>query len=439
MDEVMKIRASFTVLALSLFSPFALNAQIVLRSVEEAQTFALKNNSGNKVQQLKTMQASQNKRTANAFLFPNISAGASGQYNIDVQETPVPGELLGKSNETVYLKFGKSYNYTAGINVNYNLLNWTSLLESKTVAAQFSLQQANQSYYEQGLRQQTSQSYYAVVISQQAIGIWKQNLAVADSIKELTRKKFAEGIVDQLSLNQAEINVKNVKQQLDKAQLFCDQCYAELKTLLSVADSVSLSISEKQGFTPLQEDDFQLLPDRESEVYKSQVLVSDYQMKSARSAFLPQVSLKGYWGSYNYSDDFGLSLGSASWKPSSYIGLSVSMPIFTGFANKSKYNAAKVQKLIASENYEEAVRNRAVNDSQLWKEYFSAERVANLSLERLHLSQQNMALALQKYQEGLTGLSDYLDTFNSNLSIQNEYLTNVSQFRMVQSELDARR
>lgn len=425
-------------LFLSCLFTLAGNAQVVLRSAEEAKGFALNNNVGNRVQQLKTAQAQQNKRTANAFLYPNISAGASGQYNIHVQETPVPGELMGKPGETVFLKFGKDYNYTAGINVNYNLLNWTSVFESKVASAQVNLQQANESYYVQQLKQQAIQAYYAVVVSQQAIGIWTQNLVVADSITSLTNKKFHEGLVDLLSVNQAEINRKDVQQQLDKAQLYLDQCQLQLKSVLSIPDSVAVEVVEKQSFSPIEADELSLLPDKEADVYKKEADVSDYQMKAARSVFLPQISLKGYFGSYHYSDNIDPSFGS-NWKPSSYVGLTVSVPIFTGFANKSKYNASKIERQIALYNYQEAIRSSQINDSQLWKRYYSTQRVANITLEKLKLSEQNMVLAFRKYEEGLTSLSDYLNTFDSNLSIQNQYLTDVSQFRIVQAEIKARR
>lgn len=433
----MKAKSLAFVLILCLYA-FPGNAQIILHSADEAKNFALKNNAGNKVQQLRTVQAKQNKRTANAFMFPNISAGASGQYNIHVQETPVPGELMGKPGETAFLKFGKDYNYTAGINVNYNLLNWTSVFESRTASAQVNLQEANESYFAQQLKQEAVQAYYSVVVSQRAIDIWKQNLVVADSIKDLTNKKFGEGLADLLSLNQAEINRKDVQQQLDKAQLYLDQCLVQLKSALSIPDSVGVSVIEEQAFSPVEADKLSLQPDKATDVYKNQADVYDYQMKAARSAFLPQISLKGYFGSYHYSDNIAPSFGS-NWKPSSYVGLSVNIPIFTGFANKSKYNASKIEKQIALNNYQEAIRGSKVNDSQLWKRYHSAQRVANITLEKLKLSEQNMVLALRKYEEGLTGLSDYLDTFQSHLSLQNQYLTDVSQFRIVQAEMEARR
>lgn len=433
----MNTRCLVLISVLVLFA-LASKAQIILRSADEAKDFALRNNVGNKVQQLKTVQAKQNKRAANAFLFPNISAGASGQYNIHVQETPVPGELMGKPGETVFLKFGKDYNYTAGISVNYNFLNWTSVFESKEVSAQVNLQQATESYYRQQLKQQAVRAYYAVVVSQQAIGIWKQNLAVADSITSLTNKKFQEGLVDLLSVNQAEINRKDVLQQLDRAQLYLDQCQMQLKTALSIPDSVAVEVVEKQEFSPIDADKLSLLPDKEADVHRYEADVAGYQMKAARSAFLPQVSLKGYFGSYHYSDNIDPSFGS-NWKPSSYVGVSVSVPIFTGFANKSKYNASKIERQIALCNYQEAIRSSQVNDSQLWKQYYSAQRVANITLEKLKLSEQNMALALLKYEEGVTNLSDYLNTFDANLSIQNQYLTDVSQFRIVQAEMEARR
>jgi len=54
-----------------------------------------------------------------------------GTKNIKTPETPVPGEILGKPGETVYLKFGQDYSYNTGLTISKSILNWQAKYQTK--------------------------------------------------------------------------------------------------------------------------------------------------------------------------------------------------------------------------------------------------------------------------------------------------------------------
>lgn len=415
-------------------------AQVKISSIEEAQKYALEHNYGHKMQQLKISQAREQKQTANAFLYPTISAGFNGQYNIDISETPVPGELVGKPGETVYMKFGKEYSYTAGLNVNYNILNWTSVYQSRIAASNIQLAQANNQYYQQQLREQVGQSYYAATTALQAEKIWEQSLLAADTIVQLTQKKFDEGLADQLNLNQAIINKMQVAQQLERTKIYSIQITNQLKMLLGINENDEMTLTEIMPKEKIELTSALLINgDNKAEVLKQQEKVATYEMKASLSAFAPQISLKGYSGANQYWNDFDFSFDSNDWRKSNYVGISVTMPIFTGFANKSKYDAAKIQRQIAQTAYNEEVENAKLENNSLLKQYFSSINVVNTSFEKMNLSGENLHLAGEKYEQGLLSLTDYLEIFNSNLSVQNQYLSDLSDFRSVKATIDSRK
>lgn len=415
-------------------------AQVKINSIENAQKYALEHNYGRKIQQMKISQAQAQKQTANAFLYPNISAGMNGQYNIDISETPVPGELVGKPGETVFMKFGKEYSYTAGLNVNYNILNWTSVYQSRIAASNIQLAQANNRYYEQQLKEQVGQNYYAVTTAIQAEKIWEQSLLAADTIVLLTQKKFDEGIVDRLNLNQAIINKMQVEQQLERTKAYTIQITNQLKMLLGINENDSITLTEivpKEKIIPTVE--LPIIADSKAEVLKQQEKVADYEMKASLATFAPQVSLKGYFGANQFWNDLNFSFNSNDWRKSNNVGISITMPIFTGFANKSKYDAAKIQKKMAQTAYNEEVANAELKNNSLLKQYFSAMNIANTSFDKMRLSGVNLALARKKYEQGLLSLTDYLEFFNLNLSVQNQYLSDLSDFRAVKATIDSRK
>ncbi|MBP1639384.1 MAG: outer rane efflux protein precursor [Bacteroidetes bacterium] len=414
-------------------------AQLRFTSVNEVQQFALEHNQENKIQKLKTLEAKENRNLSNAFLYPNITGSFNGQYNIDISETPVPGDLMGKPGATIYMKFGKEYTYNAGINVSYNILNWSSVYQSKISKVNIQLAEANSIYTKQQLKEQAGQIYYATITAQRAEEIWKQNKLIADTIEQITLQKFRDGLVDLLAVNQAKINTNQVSQQVQKTSLYAQQCVNQLKMLLAIDEKTDLQLTEKLDTGKLEILPVTILPDSHTEILKYQQKISEYEMKSSLAAFAPQISFKGYFGANQFWNSLDFSFNKQDWHLSNYVGLSISIPIFAGFANKSKYNAAKIEKQIAQIAYYEEITNNALKDNILSKNYFTSISVVNSSLEKVRLSKENMRLAEQKYNQGLINLTDYLETFNTNLSIQNQYLTDLSEYLSIKSTIESRK
>ena len=96
-------------------------AQHVFNSLHDVWEYSLSNNPENTIYQLRIEQAEQDKKTATSYLYPKAAVSFSGQRSIDIPETPVPGELIGKPGETVYMKFGQNYSFNSGISLSKTL------------------------------------------------------------------------------------------------------------------------------------------------------------------------------------------------------------------------------------------------------------------------------------------------------------------------------
>jgi outer membrane protein len=103
-----------SVVTVILMNSFVLNAQQIFHSIDEIWTYAKENNPDNLIYQLQVDKATKDQKTANSALYPTVSAGFSGQHNIYIAETPIPGEAVGQPGETEYIKFGLPYAYNGG-------------------------------------------------------------------------------------------------------------------------------------------------------------------------------------------------------------------------------------------------------------------------------------------------------------------------------------
>ena len=116
--------------------------------------------------------------------------------------------------------------------------------------------------------------------------------------------------------------------------------------------------------------------------------------------YIPTANLTANYGQTQYSNQFDL-FKKSSWFPSSYIGLSISVPIFDGFFKDANIRQAKLR-LRQTENNIDSLKIRIDNDVKQAQLRFSA------SLTTLDYQKKNMDLAdrvyaqtRKKYDQGL--------------------------------------
>ena len=438
MDKIMKIKV--TILAF-LMMPVILQAQHVFNSLNDVWEYSLSNNPENNIYRLKIEQAGQDKKTANSYLYPKVGAAFSGQKNIEIPETPVPGELMGKPGETVYMKFGQNYSYNSGISVSKTILDWQSMVQAKIAKLNVSLNQAQKDYFEQTLKEQVAQVYYAAITANKAVEISNKDLEIADSLFLIAQGRFEQGLIDGLVFNQAIINKNNVIRNLEQNKFYQSQWMYNLKLLLGFAATDSLILTEDIIINRINDqfDYGQVSNEKYTRIYNLQSDISGIETKRALARFAPKMEVNYYLGSFQYQSDFTFSLNSADWKPSSYLGISVSVPLFTGFANKSQYSSAKISRTITQMKSQDETRKSAINDSILLANYFSSVKLIEITSETYKVSGNNVELASQKYGQGLISLDEYLKVFDDYLAVENQYFNSLSDYLINKATIEARK
>ena len=426
MDTKMKkiVSLSFVLIA----SISLTKGQNTFRSLNEIWSYSLKNNPDNSVYQLQVEKALKDNLTAKSYLYPKINAGFSGQYNMEIPETPIPGEIFGRPGETIFAEFGQTYNYTAGLSTSITLLNWQSKFQSKIAQSNVNLAKAEKDLFEQNLKQQLAQVYYAVLTSKAAVDLSEKDLSLADSTLVLTINRFQQGLIDNLTLNQAKINKNNAFDRLEQNKQYLFENETNLKILLGMPPTDTFLLTEQIQFDENVTLETISPNDLNLTLYKIQTENAVFAKKQVFSRFIPKLDIVTYLGGIQYQEDFKFSLNSNDWQPNRYIGVNLSIPIFTGFATKNQYQSAKITQNIAQMNYEEAQRKSSLNDSILFNNYINAKHSVETVTQNLKLANENVQLAYSKYSEGIIGLDNYLSVFDDYLTIENQYFSRLSDY-----------
>jgi outer membrane protein len=412
------------------------NAQIVFHSLPEVWTAALKNNPTQHIYRMKTGQLTADYYASQSYLLPQVAGNFSGQDNLKLSVTPVPGELIGQPGKTLYLTFGKHYIYNAGVNATENLFNWQYVFQSNIAHENITLNNLQQAAYEQNLKASTAQYYFSGLIAASSSRIANRDLLLADSILSAIKNRYNQGLVDLSAVHTAEINVNNVQQNILQSRQLLDQAIQNLKLLTGCTaqqtltldqnltadslstDTASAEAAAKAGLTPG--------PDKNLDVYSVNTRLAELQTKFQKAAFYPTLSLTGFVGSEQFRDNFGLSFGDGYWNDYRYLQLNLNVPLFTGFYNHNKYQSAQALARINAQQYQDAVEEGKITDSLLISTYDNYRLLVAASGRNLLLYRDNVELQRQKFEEGLISIDSFQKTFEDYLHAENTHLNNLS-------------
>ncbi|TDW96420.1 TolC family protein [Dinghuibacter silviterrae] len=405
-----------------------------------------RDNPSQRVYALNVQKARIDRAASRSFLYPSVGGAFNGQDNLSLAVTPVPGELVGRPGTTYNVQFGKHYTYGTGLTATETVFNWTSVLDNRIATNTIALNQAQAAYFEQTLKEQTARGYFTLLVSDAASLVAGQDLLLADSLVEMTGQRLREGLTDASAVNLAKIDAGNVRSNLAQSRLLHDQALENLRVLLGMGPGDSLSISERldlrqevaAGAGLTAGTAFTLGPDKNLDVYRTQVEGAILTKRERATAFYPTLGLDGYLGVQQFRDEFALSFKPGAWNNLSYIGLNLSVPLFTGFYNLEHWKSARVSEAVANLQYDDARLQSLQADDLLRRQYADYLDMVQVSRDNFLLYGQNLELSRAKFSEGLLAIDSYLKTFEDYLNAENTYLNNMSNLLNVQASILAR-
>jgi outer membrane protein len=396
---------------------------VEVASLEELLKLTRTRNPDLKSYMLNVEKSSYDVKSSKAAFLPSVAGSFGGQRNFELATTPVPGEFFGQPGSTVNAQFGQKYAYNAGITLTMSLLDWQSALKVKMAKLTNEAAEVQQDAYLQILDQQVNLNYYSMLISKRAIALAEKDLEIADSIAFISEQKFREGLLDAVAVNQARINSNVTKQNLNNSRQLYKNSNNELKLLLGLREVDSLKVLENFRYKlPPMYSTSELKPDENIRLASLNQQQAQNQTNIQKSMFVPKLSLYGYYGKQQFREDFGIDFGNNAWSNYSYLGLSLSIPVFNGFSNSNKLKASKVDLERAENELNKTNLQSRMQDARLIEEYHTSLRNTQLALEAFQLYEQNERLTLQKYSEGLISLDRYLYAFEDYVDAENIFL-----------------
>ena len=258
-----------------------------------------------------------------------------------------------------------------------------------------------------------AQAYLTLAADQENLKLAETTLEAQRSTYDLIKRRYDLGLVPELNLHQAEMQVDAALGDAARYTQLVAQDKNALNLLLGVPAPDELLPTELSSVIPPKE----ISPGLSSEVLlcRPDVLQAEDLLKAAnadigavRAAFFPQISLTAAIGTSS-SDLSGLfKAGSGAW---SYAPQIV-MPIFDA-RTWSAHKAAKVQREIAVTQYEKAIQSafREVADALATRGTVDQQVAAQQSL--VNAATETHRLSVSRYDKGIDSYLTVLDAQRS--------------------------
>ena len=310
---------------------------------------------------------------------------------------------------------GRSYTYNVGINAQLPLINaqlWQSLgLSGDQV--ELSVEKARESRL--GMVTSVKQAYYAVLMAKAAHAVYQASYDNALENFKQTERRYNVHKASELDLTRAQSSLASAIPNLFNAENAVGISLWQLKAVMGLDLEQDIDVAGKLEdyaetmFRDVNEGANADLKNNSSiRQLALQAEMLSKQIRMQQFAYIPSLSL-AFAYSYNAMAE-DLQFKDYHWTPYSYVGLSLNIPIFSGFQRYHTIKQTRVQldeldlqRLNAERQLKIAIRQSLSTMDTQMKTYDAAK-------EALTSAEKAYDIASKSYEVGKTTLTDLSNT-----------------------------
>lgn len=327
----------FTVI---LFTSLGLQAQERILTKAEAIQLALENNYGIKISNNNLEIAQNNKSILNSQYLPTLTANAGATYSIDNTEAEF------SNGNITNLTGAESSRYNASLNLNYTLFDGLGRVYNfRQLKEQYNLSELQARETIENTMLQLFSVYYNVAKLTEDVGLLSQNLKISQDRLERVQYQFDYGQNTKLAVLNAEVDVNNDSISLISAKQLLINAKRDLFVVIGDSNPPEFTVDTLVNFvlTPTKEELLEKVKKNNVSLQQVEknILISDFQLKSNKSGYLPTIGLTGSYG-WNKNNNNAASFLSTSTNTGLSGGLNFSWDIFSGGRNRTVVQNAKI-------------------------------------------------------------------------------------------------
>ena len=437
----------------------ATNAQVQF-SLEDAIGYAMDNATAIKLDQKNIEDAESQLLEFKSIGIPKIEANLGYTYYPDLPTlyfpdfiTPVTYSVLFEeglvdpkpipTTPPVPAQFGTDHNLDAGLSLNVLLFDysWLTGLRAQELFRELVVKRLNVTEYQ--TRAFVTRAYLAVLISERTYELIADNISNIEKLWEETSAMYEAGFTEKLDVDRLDLSHNNLK-------------IEQQKVLRQIEVSENL-LKYQMGFPVSQDieltDEFDILTEQLAVENIDLVAPIDYLSRPEYSALtlledLYEINVKALKASYGpvfkanaaYSQILGrnelFNSSDNPWFPSSYMGVSLSFPIFDGLERKAKIQRARIsseQATIDRVDFENAM-DLEISNARI--QYQNAKETVFARRDAMELAQNIFSTTQIKYREGVGSSVEVSQAESEVYTAQSNFINALYDLLVAKTDLD---
>jgi outer membrane protein len=409
-------------------------------TLKDAITYALENKADARKAKLSVQNSEHQIAEVRSRELPQINASGNLMYNAILQESALPGEFFGQPGTTILVPFGQKWMAVGGVHLTQNLFDYSVFTGLKAAKTTREFYQINEQLTQEQVIEAVAKSYYQFFITKQKLLTINQTLENTIKVQNSVQGLFDNGLAKKVDLDRIKVTVVNLnstKQQLENAVKLQEN---GLKFLIGMPMDVPVVLQEdaiEVAPALLETPNVKLLT--EYQLLESQKQLLIYNKQSIVAGYYPTLSLSGNYNYQGLGQKFPLSNAKPAdgvfWTDYATVGLNLNIPIFSGFATRSRVRMAQNQLDVLEEDMKEV--ELALNYS-----FENAKTQINNSFITIENQKENVTLAQEvlnntqnNYMNGLASLTDLLEAENALADAKNNYSNALMEYKVAEIEL----
>lgn len=217
-------------------------------SLQQAQDFAYQNNYDLKNSATDVKIADKMVKQNTAIGLPQINGEIDYMDYIDIPTIIIPGEFIGQPGTEFALQMGAKYNATGKASLTQLVYSGQYLVGLQTAKAYLETAKQKNLKDKVDIRDQVANAYYQLLVTDEAIKILDSTYVVVSRLVDEARKAQAQGLIEDIDVDQADLNRSNLEAQLTDTRSSRNIAYANLKFLIGLKDEQELTLSDNLDY-----------------------------------------------------------------------------------------------------------------------------------------------------------------------------------------------
>lgn len=345
----------------------------------------------------------------------------------------------GRRNEGI--EVGLSNNWSGGFNLSLPVFAPTlyKSIQLSAIDVELAAEKARASRLD--MVNQVSKAYFQLLLAQDSYEVLKQSYRQAQDNLENVTNKFKQGLVSEYDKIRAEVQVRNLNPNLIQARNAVTLTNLQLKVLMGVDAGCNIAVLGKLSdyevdmyadYMHIDTAQLAFNPSLKQMDLQTEMLKKTYEMDKA--AFLPNVSLSAIYQWTAMNEDFRFR--NYRWNPYSSVGVTVSVPLFTGGRRFYKMKQTKIQLIQMNWNRTNLRRNLNMQaKSYLNNMQQSVEQLAS-NKENVNQAMKGRSIAQKRYDVGKGTILELNDSELALTQTKLTYTQSIYNYLVAKTDLD---